>query len=713
MLNELFDAASSLADSGISPKDWHKEYVPIRKPSKQKPAFFVYLDESGAITDIDGIGNPDTVEELRTWESKGDLRQSFPYFNIPPLFWINFDPSKNEADKSLDKVLKANQATTEQLGQFMARIEADESTKPWQENAFNKLQSNLDKGKALKIILGATPTDYESIMTLIDRLEHVSAQSFHAKLLDALKNKMLRQPETAAGYFCGLFYSGKKAPGNDVTILLELADATSTLEYPVKHEKVRNWINTRLISANSFQERKSCASDIFGLNSEGASEKFDDVRMKNVLGNVKLRSMAKDARCQYRYGNAEGDSCPVGQESRSKMKGALEWLTTPNREGKTWTAVSRAAGNEEILFAYPSKLPPEPPDTAMFFGGSSGVDTDNTARFEICAQNVTSALHGLMAKNPNLDIRVFLLRKMDATRRRVSSDKRCSAQHFIQAAEQWQAGSRNLPRLLIKQFSRDQDKKTVWLEPETPFPMETVWALNTLWVRGGEKSGREKQPTWSPSRTKSLSVEDGIALLVEDGAFLRPVLDRILYTATRNLMGLALALGQAHTQDQVFTTQKNHARQTLTMPCILGLLLYKLNITKEHYMKSPAYLVGRLLSLADQLHYHYCQHVRDGSVPPQMMGNALMATALEEPVKALALYSNRILPYQAWARSFKGSDDDSKRIRGILKRLGETCSETSMENIPERCTDADKAQMLIGYLARPEKSDSETSQQGD
>lgn len=706
MLNELYDAASKLADSGISPKDWHKEYVPVRKPSKQKPAFFVCLDELGAISDVERVDDPKIVGELMTWESKGDLRQSFPYFNIPPLLWIRFDPSRNEDDKRIDKALKASQATSEHLSRFMARVDADESTKPWQENAFNKLQSNLDKGKALTQILGSAPADYQSIVTLIDRLEHLSAQTFHANLLDVLKNKMLRQPETAAKYSPMLFYSGKKKPGNDLTILLELAGAT---EYPVKHEKVRDWINTRLLSENSVRGSNSCASDIFGLSSEGAGEKFADVRMKNVLGNVKLRSMAKDARCQHRYGNAEGDSCPVGHESRSKMKGALEWLTAPNREGKTWTTVSRAAGNEEILLAYPSELPPEPPDTAMFFGGSSGVDTDNTARFEICAQNVTRALRGLMAKNPKLDIRVFLLRKMDATRRRISSDKRCSAQHFIQAAERWQVGSRNLPHVLVMQFT-----KTAWREPQTPFPMETVWTLNTLWVRRGEKSGREKQPTWSPSRTKSISTADALALLLEDSAFLRPVLDRMMYAATRNLMGLVLALGQAHAQGQVFKTQKNYARQALIMPSVLGLLLNRLNITKEHYMKSAPYLVGRLLSLADQLHYHYCKHVRDGSVPAQLMGNALMATALEEPVKALALYCNRILPYQAWARTVSGDAAGLARyflseLGKVSSELGDVCSEVSSKAIPERCIDADKAQILIGYLARPEKSDSSNS----
>jgi hypothetical protein len=181
-----------------------------------------------------------------------------------------------------------------------------------------------------------------------------------------------------------------------------------------------------------------------------------------------------------------------------------------------------------------------------------------------------------------------------------------------------------------------------------------------------------------------------------------------MYAATRNAIGLLAALGQSRAKGEVLSVAKNYVRQPLILPSILGLLLSKLQITKEHYMKSTPYLVGRLLSLADQLHYHYCQHVRDSSVPPQLMGNALMPTALEEPVKALSLYSNRILPYQAWARSFQGSDEDNKRVRGILKRLGETCSEGSLENVPERCNDADKAQMLIGYLARPEKTDSET-----
>lgn len=700
MLNELYDAASSLAGVGISPKNWHKEYVPVRAP---KLAFFVFIDHYGEIADIERVGDKAEVADLRTWESKGDLRQSFPYFNIPQLLWIHFDPEKNENDRSFKKALKANALTQEQLGQFLKRAQSTKSTINWDAKPYNKLQSCLEKGQALKVILGQASEECQSIVALLDRLSGTSAQDFYARLQKAFTAKLLNHPETAAKYFDGLFYSGTKEPGNAVTLLLELSDGTSRFCFPVKHTTVRDWINERLLTQSTAQENSASVHDIFDNDGAGWEQTFDDVRMKNVLGNVKLRAMVTAAACQYRYRRAEAESCPVGQESRSRMKGALEWLTDSDREGKTWTTVARAADNKEILLAYPSVLPPEPPDTATFFGGPTDSDADDTGRFESCAKNVTGTLRGLMAKNPDLDIRVFVLRKMDPARTRVSNHKRYSAQHLIQSAESWRHGCRNLPRMLVKQFTKD--RKAEWREPETPFPMEVVWALNTLWSRDGK----------SASRVKGVATEDGISLLLEEGVFLQPVLHRALYGVTRNAVGLVLALGQAHAQGKVLEVEKRYARQAarqaVTMPSILGLLLFKVNIMKEEYMKSVPLLVGRLLSLADQLHYHYCQHVRKGSVPPQLMGNALMATALEEPVKALALYSNRILPYQAWAKTVSG--DAAGLARYFLSELGKACSEMSLGEIPDRCTDAEKAQMLIGYLAKPEKSDSEMTQQGD
>ena len=189
-------------------------------------------------------------------------------------------------------------------------------------------------------------------------------------------------------------------------------------------------------------------------------------------------------------------------------------------------------------------------------------------------------------------------------------------------------------------------------------------------------------------------------MLLDEGVRLQPLLERALHAAIRNSGNLMIAI--AHTQHQggIHKVNGKYDKQKLLLPAILGLLLAKLGWKKGDYMKTAPYLIGRMLSLADQIHYHYCQHVRKGSVPSQLIGNALMTTALEEPGKALALYAQRILPYQAWARTAKG--DEGKLAGWFLSELGKVCSDVALASIPDRCADADKAQMMLGYLAKNE-----------
>ncbi len=118
-------------------------------------------------------------------------------------------------------------------------------------------------------------------------------------------------------------------------------------------------------------------------------------------------------------------------------------------------------------------------------------------------------------------------------------------------------------------------------------------------------------------------------------------------------------------------------------------------------MTSAAFLVGRFLNLADSLHLEYCRHVRNNAVPPQLVGNALMATALETPEKALSMLSQRVLPYQAWARTVKEGDRVGL-VKTFLKHLSDVSEQLKDAPLPQRSSDADKAQMLLGYLARVE-----------
>jgi len=722
VLNELYDAASSLADIGVSPKDWHKEYTLVPKPqslkkSTGKPTFFVFIGRDSQIVRIERVADQNETANLRKWE-KGN-GNSFPYFNIPPLWWISFNPKENDDDKVFKKALDKGTATAQEVEQFIKEKTA--AGKEWENKHISRIGDCLHKiPDKLKEIIDSPPPECRAIIELIDRVSGLSVSQFYESIKNEFKKRMLVEPSLAHLYFGAAFYRGKKAPGNNVSILLELEDGTSAFEYPVKHPRVRDFINERMLGHQKTTTKASGQPDAFGKDLAGSHNKYPAVTI-SIFGKVILRAMNHEYPCQYRYGTINQESCLVGEESRKLIKGALEWLTAPKRKGKTWDMVARAAGNNEILLAYPSVLPEEPPNTAGMFSGTvgEGDTTNNTSRFEDCAKEVTGTLQGLMSQNPNLDFRVFVLRKMDPARTRISSNRRYAAQHLINSARNWVKGCRNLPHILIKQFTRRG--RPEWLEPKIPFPMEIVWTLNTLWSLGGKNTKKNKaagQTQWTPSSVKSVTTDDGISLFLEEGVFLEQILRRALHTAMHNAIGLVLALGQAHAQKLAFVSDKNYARQIMILPSILGLLLFKMNITKEEYMKSPPYLVGRLLSLADQLHYYYCQEVRNNSIPPQLMGNALMSTALEEPVKALALYCNRILPYQAWAKTVSGDAAGLARyflseLGKVSSELGDVCSNTPLKIIPERCTDSDKAQMLLGYLTRPEKSDSENTKQGD
>ena len=105
-------------------------------------------------------------------------------------------------------------------------------------------------------------------------------------------------------------------------------------------------------------------------------------------------------------------------------------------------------------------------------------------------------------------------------------------------------------------------------------------------------------------------------------------------------------------------------------------------------MNEPAFLVGRFLSLADTLHAEYCKDVRKNETPPQLLGNALIPTAISDPNKGLARMLQRIRVYQAWARRKKGYGtgtlvvrrDGQDRERGGRKVAGRRFNDQSKRN---------------------------------
>ena len=697
MLNELYELSLSLEKAGIVPTEWHPDLKELPNVTKVKPCFKVYLAQDGAIADIEPIEDSAQIENLRKWQSGGN-GYSFPCFNVRPLFKAYAGsgakaPEKKKFDDWL-KGLKKAQVLSDDSASILECYTNNTNTL-WGDKHNERVATCLDSiPSKLNEILGEPPDEYRAMAALIERCRKTTADKFFQQLVVLLKDRILKNPSACDKYAGFLLHSGTNPPKNDIQLILELADGLSEFPLPAANPKIHRWLNQQLLNHKSDGLSEGVASsnnvDAFGLTSEDWGNKLAKVSVP-LLGGVILRAMSSDSPCQTRYRRAGATSFVAGKEVRKRVKGALEWLTDDERKDKTWGSVSFARDDTEILLVYPSELPKEPIAAVAMFGGSPTNAATQSARFVDYAKDVAKALHTISRPLKEVEMRVFALRKMDLARTQISCNRQYSAERLIAAATEWQTSCGNVPKIEIRQWGKEKGAKPVWQPLEVPFPLEVIWCLNTPWPKAADDAKK---------RVREFSSSDGVGLLLDEGVRLKPLLERALHAAIRN--GGNLMMAMAHTQHQggIHKVNGKYDKQKLLLPAILGLLLAKLGWKKGEYMKTAPYLIGRMLSLADQIHYHYCQHVRKGSVPSQLIGNALMTTALEEPEKALALYAQRILPYQAWARSARG--DEGKLAGWFLSELGKVCSDVALAKIPDRCADADKAQMMLGYLAKNE-----------
>ena len=693
MLNELHDLAQSLKSVNVSMASWHMHFKTCPKGTA---TFFVLLDSLGHVADLEQVTDRERLAAIRKWEVAAGT--SFPAFNVLPLYEPSGADGKATAGELRKAILSKSPPNPHEIKQRLeSLVQGSDSLWVKKEPArITKCLTTLASDVAAA--LGAPPDGFRSITELVARSAELTAEILHVQLASVLANKIISTPNLAADWFDALFISSGKT-AKKWSLIVELADR-SAFAYPANHERVQAWMNSRFQAVDEPSEQTTSDSlneppDVFAKPAVRLDDSFPSVRLP-VLGNVILRSMSSESPCQRRYGFADSQSCRVGQASRQDMKNALEWIGSPDRRNKTWCDVSSLNGVSGVLFAYPSQKPEVAPELAGLIVGLNSEDDPDGAWFEACAARVATSLTDLVRRQPHeapaTEVRVFVLTKPDGFRTKVLISRRYSVERLLASANQWKAGSRNIPSLLIRKFGVKKGDKPIWAEPVIPYPAEVVSCLNTDWERAGTHA----------QQVPGFGIGDGLGLLLEDGIVLTAITTRALRSLIPNSLSLVLALAQAHRQGLVHPMGKKYGKQALVLPSIFGLLLAKRGRMKGVYMKGPPFLIGRLLSLADQLHVQYCQGARKGQVPPQLIGNALMTTALEQPTKAVAMLSQRILPYQAWARTVQGGDE-VRLAKYFLGELGRVAAELKGVVLPPTCGDTEKAEMLLGYLARSEK----------
>jgi hypothetical protein len=688
MLNELFSLNSSMEAAGISSVSWYKHYKTCPKGN----CFFLLLGEDGTAIDIEQLKDPEKIRAIMKYEVSNGF--SFPAFNLPPLFWAKSNEGK-QAAKELKDLVKSKNPKAVNREALLSHIGllGDTCEPLWtqlEKDKISKCLKSAGLGQQLGDSLKGIPENFSAISELIKRSAKVSVDelqgSFHSLILAKLE-RSLEQPND---WIDTLLVSSSKTV-KKVSIVLELADRSS-FAYPANHSKVIEFLNGLLMQSSHAAEASNPDPDAFGrpITDLDFSTKLPSVRLPR-LGDTKLRAMNKESPCQRRYNTIDSRSFPVGETVRQAMKDSLEWLGNDTRRGKTWEDISNACGYDKaLLFAYPSKLSDDPPELAGLFQASAA----DGQKFEDTAARVLQTLKGIFQDSPNTQMRIFALAKADRARTKLLLSKDYSVSALLKGAEDWQIGCENMPPIKLNIGSKASPS---WIEPITPFPTQAVKSLNVAWLEGGRRT----------DDVHGLGIGEGVALLLETGPALRRIVNRALSLILVNAKPLLLAIGHAdHRRDGFSKFDSRYSMHANHLPCMLGLLLYKQNLMKGTYMHTAPYLVGRLLALADLLHKEYCRHVRkDSLLPSQLIGNALMPSVIDNPERGLARLGERLRIYQSWANTAHGGN--FRLAKWALSQAGKVSSELAGLDLPNRTNDADKAQILLGYLAYSKESEIE------
>ena len=463
----------------------------------------------------------------------------------------------------------------------------------------------------------------------------------------------------------------------------------------IASEDTMGEINSLLLKSEDTKHKDSDECDAYGHY-----DLFDDKKMPAVklpiLGGFSLRAMSKESPCQCRYGMIDAMSFPVGNTIRKRTKSSLEWLADKENRGKTWSQ----SGTSELFFAFPETLPKIPLSLTEFLGDNSHYDG---ARFTDASKTLMESFKGMIQREKrDFYINVFAMRKMDKARTKVVFDRAYTAKNIIQAAKEWQDAYSNIPEIIWRQWGKNKGE-IVEACPSDLYPLQVAVCVNHIWQQNGT----------SKTESKNMQAFNGLEILMNDIDFSK--LKNLLSIVVRNGKGLLLYMVHEINKGHVLAGDKGKQIDKKRLPSILGLLLYKINIQKEQYMKDSPFLIGQLLKVSDEIHALYCKVVRRDDNPNQLLGNALMISALESPSQALAILAQRLNPYLGWAKTHrlkspqKSQENDvftsDKRAGWLVSLYEPIANELAEKSLPDRFSDAEKAQLLLGYLASHPKKE--------
>jgi hypothetical protein len=673
MLNELYTLARSLKRFNVMVEAAH----PWVKRLGRADLLVAGVDAAGFVATVEYADKQTAVSLFKIQESN---HSNFPAVNWPSPVW--------KLDREAAAVQEWLACPAEQLrlrGELLRKACGAADISPGQDRALSRVQEFCRELTPRFQV--SDDREFAAFSTLLERLLAVttSAEEWLRRLSDSALGcaeagsaEMLVLVETLlAGKFDRKKDQLQKAK---VPILFDLADCTE-FRHRVASPKFGGYFSQRLNATDiAGTDGGRCA--LTGLDMPIQTDKMPSPRLP-VLGDTVLMSMNPDTPCQTRYGRIGTEIFPLGERTASDLNSALLHLTTEGRKRKNWMPVPGTTKKKfNLLLVYLEASPLLEADIAEMFSGAEESDALYTT---ICAR-VSEALRGRATRESDL-LHLFVLNKIDPGRVQVELDEAFTAEQVIRGGAEWEEGSRNRPALVLQG------------DDFVPSPTDVMKCLRMKWERSGA----------SYSEAPGCRLADVYQLLIAETERAPESANHVLRMTLHRSADLLKAAGHAAHRggkEAWKSISRDAGKNPIIAASLLGITLNKLGYRKENYMHEPAFLIGRFLSLADTLHAEYSKSVRD-DLPPQLLGNALIPTAISSPNKGLARMLQRIRVYQAWARGKKGTG----LARWSCGEMGKIANEVAGK-MPARLSEAEQAQLLLGYLARAESNQEKASEEG-
>ena len=717
MLNELSRAVEAIEGLGMTTQSRHPQINPM---GKNRDLLVVCLAGDGTPSRVEALKGEIAATLFRV--EHGSAGSSFPGFNLPtPLLRLHEVPTEKlrPVVENLLALAKnkdiANAALAEAINQLF-ELSTPRVFTPNQEKQFQRscvelvarLQGTLSSAPAglknfltlLAIIEAAKPvlTDFSSSLAQLlakrdSENDRRTLLLFQDVLFGVLDWEKRRAAIGTPDYFEEKIIKDKSA---NQPIYFDIAEADWNFKR-VAHSETSTLINEALLRSDDAviggdTDEGTLGVDAYSGQLAKLQDKFPSPKIAE-LGNLKLFSVnTNEVRALRRYGLEGGKAFPVSAALAQKMNNALLYLASDEKYGRSCRAIPSAQlKKSDLLVAYLEGEPESGEYLAEMWGGEAKTFSD--ADFEGRAQPVIELLEGKVTANPDLNVCLLSFCSIDKGRKQISLNRHFRVVDVIRAAKDWQAGARNTPEISVWFYDKNA-KQSVFRARTVPYPIELASTVNRVW-------SIDAKDGLSPSIQRAVSVSDAYDIFLANSSLAQQKAEVVFGLLVRRMSLVLTSLGAVKTTRDWKGLSDTVRWQSLKAIALFGILLRQLGQHKEIFMKEPITQVGRLLALADNLHLQYCKHVRKGESPSQLIGNALFNTALDQPVFALARLAERLTPYQAWARTFQSNDPDAGvgLVKYFLGELASCTAAIQLEQLPVRMSDADKAKLLLGYLA--------------